>query len=113
MGKNLGVAGTTYSWPQSTCIAEPLFFSTFTMKTEATKAIDTGSRGLKCTKSVPDAALRPPRDAHLIITRADGSLTAVTVLLRIETPIEVDHCRAGGIFCRLCCRTRCKTSAFR
>lgn len=67
------------------------------MKTEATKAINTGVRGLKCSKSVPDAALRPPSDAHLVITRADGSLTPVTVLLRIGTPIEVDHCRAGGM----------------
>lgn len=97
MGKNQGVAGTTYRWPTSTYIAEPLFFSTFTMKKEATKSINTGARGLKSSKSVPDAALRPPSDAHLVITRAAGSLTAVTVLLRIETPIEVEHCRAGGI----------------
>lgn len=92
-----GVAGTTYSWPRSTYIAEPPFFATFTMKTEAINAIYTGARGLKGSESVPDAAQRPQSDAQLVITRDDGSRTAVTVLLRIDTPIEVDHYRAGGI----------------
>jgi len=46
---------------------------------------------------LPDADLLPQSEAQLVITRADGSLTVVTVLLRIDTPIEVDYYRAGGI----------------
>ena len=45
----------------------------------------------------PDPDLRPQSDALLVITRADGSRMTVTVLLRIDTPIEVDYYRAGGI----------------
>ena len=52
-----GVAGTTYSWPNSTYIAEPPFFSTFTMKKEATEVIDTGARGLKRSESVRNARI--------------------------------------------------------
>ena len=92
-----GVVDTTYCWPNSTYIAEPPFFFTFTMKKEATKAIYTGARGLKILEPVPDAALRPQSDAQLVITLAKGSRTALTVLLRIDTPIEVDHYRAGDI----------------
>jgi aconitate hydratase len=33
----------------------------------------------------------------LRITRADGSTQEVTVLLRIDTPIEVDYYLHGGI----------------
>jgi aconitate hydratase len=32
-----------------------------------------------------------------VITRADGSKQTVTVKLRIDTPIEVDYYRHGGI----------------
>ena len=46
---------------------------------------------------LPDADLRPQSDAQLVVTRADGSRTTLTVLLRIDTPIEVDYYRAGGI----------------
>ncbi|GDY35705.1 aconitate hydratase [Acidovorax sp. NB1] len=46
---------------------------------------------------VPDAALTPQSDARLVIRRADGSLREVVVTLRIDTPIEVDYYRAGGI----------------
>ena len=45
----------------------------------------------------PDPDLRPQSDAMLVITREDGSRVTVTVLLRIDTPIEVDYYRAGGI----------------
>ncbi|NBD21754.1 aconitate hydratase AcnA [Aquabacterium fontiphilum] len=41
--------------------------------------------------------LRPQADARLVITRADGSQQAVTVLLRIDTPIEVSYYQHGGI----------------
>ena len=41
--------------------------------------------------------LTPQGDAQLIITRADGSRQQVPLTLRIDTPIEVDYFRAGGI----------------
>ena len=46
---------------------------------------------------VPDPALTPQSDAKLVIRRADGSCEEVIVTLRIDTPIEVDYYRAGGI----------------
>ena len=46
---------------------------------------------------LPDAALTPQSDATLVIRRADGSQQHVLVTLRIDTPIEVDYYRAGGI----------------
>jgi aconitate hydratase len=45
----------------------------------------------------PDPALTPQSDATLVIHRADGTRREVTVKLRIDTPIEVDYYRAGGI----------------
>ncbi len=44
-----------------------------------------------------DANLKPQQDVTLTITRADGSSQNLTLLLRIDTPIEVDYYRAGGI----------------
>lgn len=41
--------------------------------------------------------LTPQSDAKLVITRADGRRQEVTVTLRIDTPIEVDYYRSGGI----------------
>ena len=41
--------------------------------------------------------LQPQADAWLTITRADGSQQTVTVLLRIDTPIEVSYYQHGGI----------------
>ncbi len=41
--------------------------------------------------------LKPQQDVTLTITRTDGSKQYVTLLLRIDTPIEVDYYRAGGI----------------
>jgi aconitate hydratase len=46
---------------------------------------------------IPDPTLKPRSDAKLIVTRADGSKQEVTVTLRIDTPIEVDYYRHGGI----------------
>jgi aconitate hydratase len=46
---------------------------------------------------VPDPQLRPQSDARLVITRRDGSTQELTVTLRIDTPIEVDYYRHGGI----------------
>ncbi|MFZ3127675.1 MAG: hypothetical protein WA136_06620, partial [Rhodoferax sp.] len=44
-----------------------------------------------------DPDLQPQSDAELVVTRADGSRTVATVRLRIDTPIEVEYYRAGGI----------------
>ncbi|HXC40063.1 MAG TPA: aconitate hydratase AcnA [Burkholderiales bacterium] len=41
--------------------------------------------------------LKPQQDATLVIKRADGSTQLVTVLLRIDTPIEIDYYKHGGI----------------
>ena len=41
--------------------------------------------------------LRPQSDATLGITRNDGTRQEVTVQLRIDTPIEVDYYKHGGI----------------
>jgi aconitate hydratase len=41
--------------------------------------------------------LSPQQDLTLVITRKDGSKQNVTVLCRIDTPIEVDYYKHGGI----------------
>jgi aconitate hydratase len=46
---------------------------------------------------IPDPQLRPQSDATLAVTRADGSREERTVTLRIDTPIEVEYYRHGGI----------------
>jgi len=44
-----------------------------------------------------EAGVRPQMDVTLTIRRKDGSVREVPVLLRIDTPIEVDYYRHGGI----------------
>jgi len=41
--------------------------------------------------------LKPQQDVTLVIRRKDGSQQTVALLLRIDTPIEVDYYRNGGI----------------
>ncbi|MCC7039319.1 MAG: aconitate hydratase AcnA [Burkholderiales bacterium] len=41
--------------------------------------------------------IRPQQDLTLVIHRPDGTTTSVTVLCRIDTPIEVDYYNGGGI----------------
>jgi aconitate hydratase len=41
--------------------------------------------------------IKPQQEATLIIHRSNGETQNVTVLLRIDTPIEVDYYRHGGI----------------
>ncbi|MFN6964011.1 MAG: aconitate hydratase [Pyrinomonadaceae bacterium] len=41
--------------------------------------------------------VRPRQDVTLRISRADGSVSEVDLTLRIDTPIEVEYYRAGGI----------------
>ncbi|HSD61989.1 MAG TPA: aconitate hydratase, partial [Burkholderiales bacterium] len=43
------------------------------------------------------AGLKPQQDLTLAITRPDGSRREVKVLCRIDTPIEVDYYKHGGI----------------
>ncbi|KAF0202700.1 MAG: aconitate hydratase [Gallionellaceae bacterium] len=42
-------------------------------------------------------SLKPQQDVTLTITRKDGSKQNVALLLRIDTPIEVDYYKNGGI----------------
>ena len=41
--------------------------------------------------------IKPQQDATLVITRADGSKQSVPLILRIDTAIEVDYYKHGGI----------------
>ena len=41
--------------------------------------------------------IRPQQDLTLVIHRKDGTRKEVTVLCRIDTPIEVDYYNGGGI----------------
>ena len=41
--------------------------------------------------------LQPRQEATLVVHRADGSSQEVPLVLRIDTPIEVEYYRAGGI----------------
>ncbi len=43
------------------------------------------------------AEVKPLSDAKLVITSADGSKREIKVTLRIDTPIEVDYYKHGGI----------------
>jgi aconitate hydratase len=44
-----------------------------------------------------EAGIRPQMDVTLVIHRKDGTRKEVPVLLRIDTPIEVDYYLHGGI----------------
>jgi aconitate hydratase len=44
-----------------------------------------------------DDNLKPQQDVTLTITRKDGSKQNIALLLRIDTPIEVDYYKNGGI----------------
>jgi aconitate hydratase len=44
-----------------------------------------------------EAGIKPQMDVTLTITRKDGSKHSTQVLLRIDTPIEVDYYLHGGI----------------
>ncbi len=44
-----------------------------------------------------DAGIKPQMDVTLVIRRKDGTSKQVPVLLRIDTPIEVDYYKNGGI----------------
>ncbi|QXL85624.1 aconitate hydratase AcnA [Comamonas sp. NLF-1-9] len=54
-------------------------------------------RGDEVVDVVVDRKLKPQGKAKLIIQRSDGSTQEVPLVLRLDTPIEVDYYRAGGI----------------
>jgi aconitate hydratase len=56
-----------------------------------------GLDGSESFDVVVDGALKPQRDVLLVVTRADGSQSKLALLLRIDTPIEVDYYHNGGI----------------
>ncbi len=56
-----------------------------------------GLRGDEVIDVIPQADLAPRSPALLRITRADGSVSERALVLRIDTPVEVQQFRAGGI----------------
>jgi aconitate hydratase len=56
-----------------------------------------GVQGDETVDVVLGADIRPQADATLVIARPDGSKRSVTVKLRIDTAIEVDYYKHGGI----------------
>jgi aconitate hydratase len=54
-------------------------------------------KGDELVDVIPAPDLKPQSAAKLCITRADGTRDEVEVILRIDTPIEVDYYRHGGI----------------
>jgi aconitate hydratase len=54
-------------------------------------------RGDERIDILPDAALTPRSRATLRVTRTDGTSEEVTLILRIDTPTEVDYYLHGGI----------------
>jgi aconitate hydratase len=41
--------------------------------------------------------LKPKQEADLVIHKPDGSVNTIRVIVRIDTPIEIDYYRHGGI----------------
>ncbi|MEO8848146.1 MAG: aconitate hydratase AcnA, partial [Casimicrobiaceae bacterium] len=56
-----------------------------------------GITGMETFDIVVPPAIRPQQDLTLRVTRRDGKSFDVPVLCRIDTPIEVDYYRHGGI----------------
>ncbi len=56
-----------------------------------------GLKGDEVVDVVLGAEIKPQSDAKLVITGSDGKKREVTVTLRIDTPIEVDYYKHGGI----------------
>jgi len=56
-----------------------------------------GIQGDETIDVVLGAEIKPQSDAKLVITSADGSRREVAVVLRIDTAIEVDYYKHGGI----------------
>jgi aconitate hydratase len=56
-----------------------------------------GLDGSEVVDVIPHPELKPQSDALLIITKADGTRLEVAATLRVDTPIEVNYYRNGGI----------------
>jgi aconitate hydratase len=56
-----------------------------------------GLTGTESVDVVLSAEIKPQTDAKLVITKANGTKLEVTVTLRIDTAIEVDYYKHGGI----------------
>jgi aconitate hydratase len=56
-----------------------------------------GIRGDETFDVAVPASIKPQQELTLAITRKDGSKKSVPVLCRIDTPIEVDYYKHGGI----------------
>jgi aconitate hydratase len=56
-----------------------------------------GLAGDETIDVVPHPDLLPQSEARLVITRANGERREVNVILRIDTPVEVNYYRDGGI----------------
>jgi aconitate hydratase len=56
-----------------------------------------GLTGEEFIDIIPNAQLQPQSQAEMVIRRPDGSRQEVKLTLRIDTPIEVDYYRHGGI----------------
>jgi aconitate hydratase len=56
-----------------------------------------GLKGDEVVDVVLAADVKPLSDAKLVITSANGKKRDVTVTLRIDTAIEVDYYKHGGI----------------
>ncbi len=56
-----------------------------------------GLRGDEVIDVLPRPDLAPLSEADLVVTRADGSRLTRKLVLRIDTPVEVNQFRAGGI----------------
>ena len=65
---------------------------------KGTDSVDSlGIKGDETFDIVVPATLRPQMDMTMRITRPDGTTRDVVLLCRIDTPIEVDYFRHGGI----------------
>ena len=60
-------------------------------------AVTLGLKGDETIDIAIDGELRPQGEARLVVTRADGTRTEVPLILRIDTPIEIDYYKHGGI----------------
>jgi aconitate hydratase len=56
-----------------------------------------GLTGDEIIDVLPDPALKPQSDALLVVTSADGTRRERPLTLRVDTPIEADYMRHGGI----------------
>jgi len=56
-----------------------------------------GLKGDETIDVIADPQLTPQSKATVVVTRANGERSEIRVVLRIDTPVEVDYYRAGGI----------------